>query len=181
MSLGGNVSGQAYALTVLTPIAPGSESDLKSYLESLTHGQSPFARLPRTHFARWVIVPRFVNDAKQPEKEELSCQYLLFTSNFDGPLDSYLDELCRKLAPEAQVIWGRCIGCPPGAAGPELKAYLLRNQIDTGFFVAAYGQATVADVHVAIAVRELMIDFAVDSQGMAPPELQQAFGEQFGS
>ncbi len=38
--------------------------------------------------------------------------YLLFTANFDGDLDSYLDELVHALAPEAQEIWGRCIGCP---------------------------------------------------------------------
>jgi hypothetical protein len=176
-----NVSGQAYALTVLTPIEPGKEADLSRYLEGLTHENSPFARLPRTHFGRWVIVPAFVNDAAQPEKEELSCQYLLFTSNFDGPLDTYLDELCDELVPEAIEIWGRCAGCPPGAAGAELKAYLLHNQIDTGFFVAAYGHATVADVRAAIAVRESMIDLAIDSQEMAPAELQRAFGERFGS
>jgi hypothetical protein len=176
-----NVSGQAYALTVLTPMTPGKGAELSDYLGGLTHDHSPFARLPRTHFARWVIVPRFVNDATQPEKEELSHEYLLFTSNFDGPLDSYLDELCTELAPEARETWGRCVGCPADAAGADLKAYLLHNQIDTGFFVAAYGRATAADVRAAIAVRELMIDFAVDSQGMPPAELQQAFGERFGS
>lgn len=174
-----NVAGQAFALTVLTPIAPGSEDALRTYLEKLHDAGSPLAKLPRTHFGRWVIVPDIVNDPKQPREDHLSCQYLLFTSNFDGPLDSYLDELCSRLAPEAREIWGRCVGCPATAAGPELKAYLLHNQIDTGYFVAAYPDATVSAVKRSLRTRERLIEFAVRAQAMEPSELQRSFREEF--
>lgn len=177
--MSGNVAGQAFALTVLTPIMPGSEDALRAYLEQLPRGGSPLAKLPRTHFGRWVIVPEIVNDPEQPSDDHLSCQYLLFTSNFDGSLDSYLDELCSRLAAEAREIWGRCVGCPATAAGAELKAYLLHNQIDTGFFVAAYPDATVTKVKDSLRTRERMIEFAVRAQAMEPSELQRSFREEF--
>ena len=172
-------SGQATAFMALTPIRPGSEGELRSYLEALPQARSPLARLAGTHFARWVILDDWVNDPSQPREDHLQSHYLIFTSNFDGPLDPYLDELCAKLAPEAREIWGRCVGCPPDATGPQLKAYLLHNKIDTGFFVAAYPHATVAQVKAALAAREQLIAFAVRAQGMRAEDLLSAFVEEF--
>jgi hypothetical protein len=163
----------------ITPIKPGCEPELRSYLEKLSQSASPFAKLPRTHFARWVILSDWVNEADQPRQEHLSGEYLIFSSTFDGALESYLDELCELLAAEAAEIWGRCIGSPSAAGGPALKAYLLHNQIDIGFFVAAYPRATVAKVKQSLARREQLSEFAVDSQGMAPAELQAAFQAEF--
>lgn len=174
-----NSSGQATAFTALTPIRPGEEPALRGYLETLRQDGSPLARLAGTHFARWVILRDWVNDPSQSREDRLGGPYLIFTSNFDGPVDPYLDELCVKLAPEAREIWGRCIGCPPEATGPQLKAYLVHNKIDTGFFVAAYPHATVAQVKAALAAREQLITLAVRAQGMGPDELWRAFGEAF--
>ena len=170
-----NQSGQAYALTGRTPIHPAREAELQTYLEGLSQAASPLARLERTHFGRWVIVKDLVTGRGQRKREDLGCQFLLFTSNFDGELHSYLDDLCSELAPEAAEIWGRCIACPEPAEGEALKEYLLHNRIDTGFFVAAYGDATVAEVRESLLLRERVIAFAGQAQGMDPAELQQAF------
>ncbi len=167
-----NVSGQACAFMAMTPIAPGEEPALRAYLEDLSE-QRPLARSKRTHFARWVIVPDYVNDPKQGHEERLGGPYLIFTSNFDGPLDSYLDELAAELADEAREIWGRCVGAPQTAA--DLKRYLLHNQIETGFFYAAYPGATVAKVRAALDNRDRLIDFALRAQSMPPQELRAAF------
>ena len=177
-----NVSGQAYAFMAMTPIKPGEEEALLAYLHGLRdRGPSPLARLPRTHLGRFVIVPDFHNDPtwRQRHEEHLDLRYLIFTSNLDGDVGSYLDELCDKLAPEAPEIWGRCVGCPPNPTGPALKAYLEHNQIDTGIFFAAYGHATVGTVKRCLRQRERMIDFAVRSQGLEPEALQQAFLREF--
>ena len=173
-------SGQAYALTVMTPIKAGEEDALRSFLEGLPQSASPLARLPGTHFGRWLIVPRFEGAAQgeQPPPDELASQYLVFTSNFDGPLDPYLDALCERLAPEAPEIWGRCVGWAGG--GGALKDYLLRHSVKTGFFVAAYGKSTLEEVRRALDTRERVIDFAVAAQSMAPGDLQRAFRDEFG-
>ena len=174
-------SGQACALMVMTPIEAGKEGELRAYLESLPQRGSPLERLERTHFARWVIVDDFVSEPEQPHEDHLSRPYLIFTSNFDGPTDSYLDELCDRLAPEAAEIWGRCAGCPAGAAGAELKRYLLDNRVRTGFFVAAYGQATAAKVKAALELRVRMIDLAERSEPMSPAQLRAAFDAEIGA
>jgi hypothetical protein len=173
-----DVSGQAFALTVLTPIAAGQDDALRGYLESLraNAGRGPLARLPRTHFGRLVIVRDFVSD-KVPDPDHLSTPHLLFTACFDGDLDSYLDELGTKLATEAEEIWGRCAGAPRPAAGAALKDYLKAHRIKTGFFVAAYGQATVDEVRRALDQREALIAFAQRAQGLAPADLQREFLE----
>jgi hypothetical protein len=178
MPLNANRSGQAYALTVFTPIAPGHEERLRAHLEALPQDDSPLARLPRTHFARWVIVGDFVREPGQRHEDRLHCPYLVFTSNFDGPLSSYLDELSERMGEEALRIWGHCSGCPEEISG--LKAYLLHNQVDTGIFVAAYPHATVPRVRRALEMRRRTIAFAVRAQGLGPAELRKAFLEELG-
>lgn len=172
-------SGQAGALTVLTPIAPGAEQPLREYLEGLRAGPSPLARLGRTHFGRWVIVPDFVPDDERGP-DHLAGPHLLFTACCDGPVDTYLDELCAELAAEAEEIWGRCAGAPRPAAGAPLKAYLRAHHHRSGFFVAAYPQASVGQVRAALAQRDDVIAFARDAQGMDPARLQAAFRERLG-
>jgi hypothetical protein len=177
-----NVAGRTYALMVLTPIRPGAEAQLRAVLERLGEGgESPLARLPRTHFARLMIVPDMPVARGASYRDPLDGPYLLFTANLDGDLDSWLGELAEQLAPEAQEIWGRCIGCPRPAAGAALKAYLGRNQLDSGVVFAAYGQASVAQIRGALDKRARLQEFVVRAQDMQPGERRRAFLEQFGA
>jgi hypothetical protein len=167
-------AGSVYGLTVFTPIKPGEEAALRTYLEGMT--ESPFARLESTHFGRWVIVPAFVTDPSQPGPDDLGGEYLLFSATFDGARDEYLDALCA-LEPEPAEIWGRCIGHSRGAGAGALKAYLLHNQIHTGLLFAAYPEASVQTVRRSLARRRQTIAFAASSQGLSPAELRAAFIE----
>ena len=180
MNLDANRSGQAYALTVITPIAPGAAGELRGYLDGLRAGPSPLARLPRTHFGRWVIVPDFIAEDER-EPDHLSAPHLLFTACFDGTVESYLAELGTELAAEADQIWGRCAGCPRPATGAALADYLMAHRIKTGFFVAAYGKATVPEVRAALAQREALIAFAQEAQKMDDATRQREFLARFGS
>lgn len=177
-----NVSGQAYGFLAMTPIKPGEEVALRAYLEGLRErAERPFEASPRTHMARFVIVTDFHNDPsfKQRKEEHLAIPTLIFSSNLDGDIDTYLDEIAEVLAPHVPEIWGRCIGGPTDAMG--LKAYLKHNQIDCGFFYAAYGQATVKKVKASLEQRDKLTAFATRTQGMEPAELQRAFIEEFAS
>lgn len=177
-----NVAGQAYAFLALTPIRPGERDELKAYLEGLrAAGTSPFARVPGTHMARFVVIDQFFTKPsyKQRKADKLEDPYLVFSSNFDGGRDAYLDTLCATMGAEAQKIWGRCIGCPEKAEGDALKAYLVHNQIDTGLFFAAYPNATVPEVRRCLKQRDHLIEFALRTQGMDAAALQKAFVEEF--
>lgn len=143
-----NVSGQAYAFLAMMPIYPDQVEALQTFLRYLD--PSPFGKLPRTHFARFVVIEDFHNDKTWGQKEEhMDVPYLIFSSNFDGDLDSYLDEFCA-LDEALPILW-HCIGFPKPATPGAMKAYLKHNQIDTGLFYAAYGDATVGQVKEALA------------------------------
>ncbi|MEA2266995.1 MAG: hypothetical protein QOE27_2578 [Solirubrobacteraceae bacterium] len=177
-----NRSGQAYGFMALTPIKPGEEDALRAFLEGLRdRGPSPLSRLAATHMGRWVILRNFNWDPfyDQPDPDALSHPALIFSTCFDGDLDPYLDELSEALAPEAPEIWGRCIGCPDPARGPGLKAYLEHNQIDCGFFFAAYGSSTVAEVRASLDQRDRLVAFATRTQGLGSAELHRAFVAEF--
>ena len=179
LSLTSNTAGQMYALTVLAPIMADRITTLRLVLDQLPKRPSPLARVTGTHFARFVVIADFVSDPSQPAPEHLPCPYLLFSATLDGDRGRYLDELCDKLADEAQHIWGCCVGAPDPARGAPLKAYLIHNQLDTGLFFSAYPQADVETVKKALALRRRTIDFAVRGQGMSPEELQAAFLKEF--
>jgi hypothetical protein len=176
---GPNVMGQARGFMAITPVDPGQEAALRAYLEGLPQADSPLARLPGTHFARLVIVDHLV-----PENEEhpdrLPCPMLVFTACYDGAEDPFLDALVRDLADEAREIWGRCVGCPD-PSGAALRAYLLHNQINSGFFVSGYKDATLPAVRKALHNREKVIELAVRGQSMSPAQLRAAFVSEIGA
>jgi hypothetical protein len=176
-----NIAGRTYSLMIWTPIQPGREDDLRAHLEGLDKDDSPLAKVPRTHVARWIVVPDMPVAPGTDLRDPLGTQFLLFTSNVDGDVDSYLRELVALIPDEAAQIWGHCIGCPQPAEGAALKAYLHRNQVDSGVAFAAYGNASVAQVRQALDKRAGLIDFVVRAQGMKPDQRRKAFLKEFGS
>ena len=167
-----NSAGQATALTILTPIHPDQHDALATMLTGFSKSR-PLAALPRTHFARWVIIDALFQVTGQPLKDTVDCPYLLFTSNLDGNVDTYLDELAA--APEVAAVWTSCIGCPTPASGAPLAAYLRHNMIDNGFFYSAYPHVSVDQVRRALALSRRVKAFALAAQQLHGTELRDTF------
>jgi hypothetical protein len=177
-----NTSGQAYGLTVLTPIRQGHESALVRYLGALQSGAaSPLAGVPGTHFARWVVIDDVVFEGGGQSRDHLKLARLLFTSNFDGTVERYLEGLRTGLGEAADDIWSHCVGYPGMQEPGAFAAYLRAHQIESSLFFSAYGDRTVSEVVGSLELRHQVIAFALRSQGVAPAELQAAFREQFGA
>jgi hypothetical protein len=176
-----NVSGQAYALTVLTPVLDGHQEPLAEYLDALGDGDgSPLARVPGTHIARWVIIPDVkYQGAGQRRRDHLNAPRLLFSSNFDGDPGAYLERLRSGMGEEADAIWGHCAGYPGSGDAVGFVAYMRAHQLEAALFFAAYGDQTVADVRHNVAQRRQLIDFAIGAQGLDAAELQQRFLKEF--
>ena len=175
-----NTCGQAYGLTVMTPILEGHESALAHYLSTLGTGSaSPLANVLGTHFARWVVIGDVVYEGGRQRPEHLRVGRLLFTSNFDGLPEPYLEELRTGLGEVADQVWTHCAGYPGCADSGAFAAYMRSHQIESSLFFAAYGERTVADVKRSLATRRRVIDFAVRAQELAAIELQAAFRETF--
>jgi len=175
-----NVSGQAYALTVLTPIEHGREQALAAHLDALGDGDaSPLARVPGTHLARWVVIGQVKHQRGQRRADALKAPRLLFTSNFDGPLNPYLEALRTGLAGDADAVWGNCTGYPGHQDAAGFSAWICHHQIEAALFFGAYGEQTVGEVHRNVARRTELIDFALDTRGLEPAALKAQFLERF--
>lgn len=113
------------------------------------------------HFGRWVVIP----NASTGEPD-----YLLFTTNYDGPLRSHLDEFIDK-APEAMDrIWGVCDGYPqnrltnPDKYRRDFYRFIDENALDSHAFYVGVHNDRVSDVHKYRAAREALQEFVDDPQ-----------------
>ena len=176
-----NVSGQAYGLTVLTPILDGHAPQLTEHLEGLPEGSdSPLARVPGTHLARWVVIDQVkFQGAGQRHRDALGESRLLFTSNFDGELGPYLEALRTELAEEADAVWGHCRGYPGHQDPAGFAGWLRAHALEAALFFAAYGGQTLEHVRANLELRTRLIEFALDAQGLPAADLKARFEEAF--
>jgi hypothetical protein len=176
-----NVSGQAYALTVLTPILDGHVQPLTEHLEALPEGAgSPLARVPGTHLARWVVIDQVKYQGHgQRHRDALGASRLLFTSNFDGELDPYLEALRIALGEDADAVWSHCRGYPGHQDPPGFASWLRAHALESALFFAAYGGHTLEQVHSDLGKRARLIEFALRAQGLDAADLKARFQEAF--
>jgi hypothetical protein len=175
-----NVSGQAYALSVLTPILDGHATAVREHLDGLADGAaSPLARVPGTHIARWVVIDDVIYQGHgQPKRDTLSPR-LLFSSNFDGDVGAYLEGLRTGMGSDADAIWSHCRGYPGHDDGPAFAAWMRAHMLEAALFFAAYGGMTVEQVHTNLERRRTLLGLVLEAQGLAPADLKARFMETF--
>ena len=96
---------------------------LLDYAARHVYGRGHLTRVQTIHFARWV----FLDDKKR----------LLFASNYDGILESYMDDFINKVAWGLNLVFGNGVGYPRtnwlvqgGARSSQaFKNYLRRHQV----------------------------------------------------
>jgi len=102
------------------------------------HGQ--LAGIRTIHFARWF----FLDDKRR----------VLFASNYDGSLESYMDDFIDKVAWGLNAVFGNGVGYPPtrwlvfGGANDEqkFKEFLRSHQLPTQVWYSAYPRLTAVNV-----------------------------------
>jgi hypothetical protein len=174
-------SGRVEALTAFLPINAGHESALAQLLDALPLREgSPLARVAGTHFARFVVLDAPVYEGPPQRRDSWKAARLLFTSNFDGPLERYLERLRTALGADGDAVFGRCAGYPGSEDARRWGEWLLRHRVVSSLFFAAYGDQDVETVVANVDVRARLIAFALAAQGLEPAELQAGFVEAFG-
>jgi hypothetical protein len=176
----GHRTGTAYALTTFARVQDGRADELEAYLDALPVGaDSPFARIGTLHIARVQLFRALVHQGpEQTKTDTLRHTHLVFTSTIDGDLDPYL-ELLRERVPECDEWWGRCVNYPGRGSGKAFRDYVRSIQARPGLFRSAMPDASVAEVREALALRERVIDFAVEAQGLDAEMLRERFRETF--
>jgi hypothetical protein len=178
-----NQSGQVYGLTILSPIAEEDHLDishtlkLRAFLATLPKDHlSPFAQVSSTHLARLVVMDDVVFVGSPACEEHLRSRYLVFETNFDGDLDTYLTRLAKEVPDFVTNVWSHCVGFPGVSDIGAFIAYMKKCQIDTTFFFADVNNHTVQENLKALQEQAAMAHFIEKNQGLPASELQRAFG-----
>ena len=177
-----NQSGSVYGLTVLSPIlndahaVPSHDLQIRKYLATLPTGaDSPFAIAPGTHLARLVVMDDVVYVGMPACEEHLKSKYLVFESNCDGDLDTYLTGLAARVPHHLDAIWSHCTGYPGATDITAFLRYIKTCQLETTFFFAAVNDKSVTDTLIALQTQRAVADFIATHQGMDPGQIQQEF------
>jgi hypothetical protein len=120
------------------------------------------ARVRTIHFARWVFI-----DERQR---------IVFLSNYDGSLESYMDDFINKVGFGLNLVFSNGVGYPRasflvrGGASDErkFKEYLRRHQIPTQVWYKAYPGLTAVDLE-----RNLRIRKGLETPELAEPEARE--------
>lgn len=133
--------GKVTALTVITPIIPEKLEILKNVLAAIQQNPSTsIAKIATIHFARWVIIDK---DTR-----------LLFTSNFDGSFETYIQDFVREMPQGLDRIWGNCVGYPGSIPIEPFFDYINTHKYFNNTFYCAYPDVTVPDINNAMKWRD---------------------------
>ena len=100
--------------------------------------QSLMDRMGTVHDLRYLV---FDNDTR-----------LLFASTFDGDWDQYLDDFGAYIPNEIDMIFGEAEGFP-GIRSPDVKDWIVKNQVSSIHFYSAYPNESVKDIWKAMKVK----------------------------
>jgi hypothetical protein len=120
------------------------------------------ARIPTIHFARWV----FLNQKKR----------LVFASNYDGSLESYMDDFINKVGWGLNLVFSNGVGYPTtnwlvldGSKNEQkFKYFLRRHELPTDVWYKAYPGLTAFDLK-----RNTLIRQGIEKSAMSEAELRQ--------
>ena len=122
--------------------------DLLDYSARHIYNRGYLTRVQTIHFARWV----FLDDRRR----------LFFASNYDGSVESYMDDFINKVAWGINLVFSNGIGYPrtnwlilDGAGNEQkYKRVLRRHELPTDVWYKAYPGLTVVDLERNSRIRE---------------------------
>src|SRR5437868_15501022 len=130
-----NQNGNVYGLTILSPIINAPDGDvshdcaIRDYLSLLPRDhRSPFAKISSTHLARLVVMDDVVFVGTPAREEHLKSKYLVFETNFDGDLDTYLKRMVSEAPEFVDSVWKHCVGYPGKNDPVAFVAYIKKCQ-----------------------------------------------------
>lgn len=126
--------------TMIMKLKPGGAERLRKKLGSLANNEeSLMDRVGTVHDLRFTI---FDNDTK-----------LLFASTFDGDWDVYIDDFGSQIPDAIDLAFGE-VEDYPGIRNPNIKDFIVKNQVTSTFFYSAYPNASVRDIKKAMKIKK---------------------------
>lgn len=171
------------SLTVMAPVRAGASASeaLLAALERLGDGDAgPFARVPGTHFGRFVFVPALTG--ARGEALESAGSFLLMCADFDSTQAAWTAALCERAGDQLDSVMGFCDGFPGSGDPTGVTEYFMSHNAAPGFTVAGYRRIRVEEVREALRLQRALGELAVRAQaeGLSGAPLRAAWREAVG-
>lgn len=172
--------GKIFPLTVLTPVRRAARWVLRLILVVFQIASLQDVRnLQFIHFARWVRMRRETLphlDASQPI-ERYSGGFLLFSSNYNGPWDAYIDAFSRvsPIRRGIRALWFAGQGFPGAQRLRTFKRYIRYHEQPLDAYYVAYPHASVRDIAAALRVQRRLFRFGLEVANVDPPQFHARY------
>jgi hypothetical protein len=163
---------------VLAPVIRGREQELRDLLAAINQPERPgvadpenalvpFGQFERLHFARFVVLEAPTAEditvyGLPPAKWQTS---LAFLGDFDGPADSFLDDLVTRAAAGLRQIFAFCQDFSPES---DLLKWMKRHEQPSAANYVNWIGRTVVQVHEEQALHRALVDHLQNGAAIAP-------------
>lgn len=185
-----NRSGNVYGLTTLCPLVykdnnNNNESpvmELRKLLQRYDErdDSSPMMKVPNTYLARFFVLDDVIFQSCPYQLEHLKSKYLVFTANFYGDLDPYLEGMYTAIPEEIKKIWHDGVGFNVVDA-QSFKAYIKKCQVTTTFLFNGSTDDPLATQLKSLYIKQEFSKFVFQNQGTSPDILLQEFKKLMGT
>ena len=135
-------AGRSNEFTLVMKLKPGGAERLRKKMSSNSNfvgqNQKLVDHMGTVHDLRFAI---FDNDTR-----------LLFASTFDGDWDAYINDFGAYIPDQIDLVFGE-VEDFPGIRSPNIKDYIVKNQVSSLYFYSAYPDASVRDVWKALKIK----------------------------
>jgi len=136
---------------------------------------SPMALVPNTYLSRFYILTDVPYQGKPAHLDRLKSDYLVFSSNFYGDLEPYLEGLWKGIEADVRAIMQYCVGFETVRDAASFIEYVKKCQVETTFFFNGSTDEPLADQLKGLYLKQEFSKFAFENQGKGPRELRDAF------
>lgn len=177
-----NKSGNAYGLSTFCPIINGSvdnqsfASITREYLQEMPlNSDSPMAKVPNTYLARFFILNDAIYESHPHNFDHLKSKYLVFTSNFYGDRDKYLQGMWEAISDTIKEIWKHCVGFQRVTDAISFVAYIKKCQVKTTYYFNGSTDDSLEEQLKSLYLKQEFSDFAFEHQGVNDQQILDDF------
>lgn len=151
--------GKSSPMTVITAIRPGTVLFVKLTLwliRTFNIGLDVVKALRFIHYAQWTVLDpqHFANSCPEQRTDLLRRKYFLFSTNYNGPWDQYIDSfsLVNTVRDGVNWLWACSAQFTWSYPVRPFKRYIRYHEYPVDAYFNAYPEATIRDVEAALEV-----------------------------
>lgn len=173
-----NLAGKAAAMNVVTPSSPKItwiNRLLFMATRAIPATLGGLLGLSFIHFARWVIIKRDEWPDLGQGKNDLSNDYVLFVSNFNGTWDQYIDAFADAIPSGLNLLWYSASKYPGSIPIVPFKQYIQHNQVATDYYYNATPGSGQNDIISAMIVNDTLQNLSEAYKNQSPEEFKKTY------